>query len=192
MSEPKKDCGCKKKKFSDSPLPNKEPAVKKALSMIQSYATAVASRGLKDKRVDKTVKQLRVLSCFGNDHNGGELPPCAHLKKSSTDGKFYCGACGCGDRKNTWLNGKDEEYSKLDYPNVSCPLSMPGFSNYTLSLPQEAQEPESRKHYIENLAFNSIQNVEVTMPETQKEISDILDKMKEKMDEIKNSSSPPQ
>jgi hypothetical protein len=186
MSEPKKDCGCKKKKFSDTPLPE-QPAVKKALSMIQSYSMAVASRGLKDKRVDKTVKQLRVLSCFGNEHVGGELPPCAHLKNSQTEGKFFCGACGCGDRKNTWLNGNNEEYSKLDYPSVNCPLKMPGFSNYNMSLPQEAEEPQSRKHYIENLEFNSIQKVDVTMPETPKEISEILEKIKESAEQRKNN-----
>jgi hypothetical protein len=150
---------------------------------------AIASRGLKDKKVDKTVKQLRVLSCFGNEHVGGELPPCAHLKKSTTDGKFFCGGCGCGDRKNTWLNGTNEEYSKLDYPSVNCPLSMPGFTNYTVSLPQEAQEPESRKHYIENIDFFSVQSINVTMPETPKEISEILDKLKQKMEENK---TPPQ
>jgi hypothetical protein len=187
MSESKKDCGCKKKKFSDSPLPNKEPALKKALSMIQSYSMAVASRGLKDKKVDKTVKQLRVLSCFGNEHVGGELPPCVHLKKSATDGKFFCGGCGCGDRKNTWLNGSDEEYSKLDYPSVNCPLSMPGFSNYSMSLPQEAIEPESRKHYIENLDFNSVQKIDVTMPDTPKEVAEILDKVKQRIEEAKNT-----
>jgi len=185
MSEIKKDCGCKKK-FSESPLPNKEP-IKKTLTMIQSYATAMASRGLKDKRVEKTVKQLRVLSCFGNEHNGGELPPCSHIKKSSTDGKFYCGACGCGDRKNTWLNGTDDEYSKLDYPKVNCPLGMPGFSNYTQSLPQEAQEPQSRKNYIENINFIDIQKTEVTMPETPEEVMNVLNKINEAITEKKNN-----
>jgi hypothetical protein len=69
---------------------------------------------------------------------------------------------------------------------------MPGFSNYTTSLPQEAQEPESRKHYIENLEFNSVQKVEVTMPETPKEISDILEKIAQKMEEQKQNPPPPQ
>ena len=165
MSEPKKDCGCKKKKFSDSPLPNKEPAVKKALSMIQSYATAVASRGLKDKRVDKTVKQLRVLSCFGNKDTGGQLPPCEYLKKSETEGRFFCGGCGCGDKKLTWLNSFDEEYSKLDYPKLGCPLQMPGFSNYKESLPEESISPVTRRAYIEKLNYDQIKDINVSMPE---------------------------
>ena len=38
--------------------------------------------------------------------------------------------------------------------------------------------------------FNSVQNVEVTMPDTPKEISDILDKIKQKMEETKNSQPP--
>jgi len=38
--------------------------VKKKMSMLQSFATAIASRGLQDNKVNKPVKQLRVLSCF--------------------------------------------------------------------------------------------------------------------------------
>jgi hypothetical protein len=173
MSE-KKPCNCaNKKKFSDSPL--EQSKIKKSVSMIQGYAMAMASRGFKDKKVDKTVKQLRVLSCFGNEGQGGELPPCSHLKTSETDGKFFCGACGCGDRKATWLNGSDQEYSKLDYPKVNCPIGMPGFSNYTPSQPHEGNEPQSRKHYIENMNFMEVQKVEVTSPETPKEVADVID-----------------
>ena len=106
---------------------------------------------------------------------GGELPPCSHLKTSETDGKFFCGACGCGDRKATWLNGSDQEYSKLDYPKVNCPIGMPGFSNYTPSQPHEGNEPQSRKHYIENMNFMEVQKVEVTSPETPKEVADVID-----------------
>jgi hypothetical protein len=63
---------------------------------------------------------------------------------------------------------------------------MPGFTNYTVSLPQEAQEPESRKHYIEKMDFNSVQKIEVTMPDTPKEIAEIMEKLKQKMEENKN------
>jgi hypothetical protein len=177
MSE-KKPCNCaNKKKFSDSPL--QQSSIKKSLSMIQGYAMAMASRGFKDKKVEKTVKQLRVLSCFGNEAEGGELPPCAHLRKSETDGKFFCGACGCGDKKGTWLNGTEQEYSKLDYPKLNCPIGMPGFSNYSPSAPQEANEPQSRKYYIENMNLMDIQKVNVTQPDAPPEVAHILDKMNE-------------
>jgi len=64
---------------------------------------------------------------------------------------------------------------------------MPGFTNYSMSLPQEAIEPESRKHYIENLDFNSVQKIDVTMPDTPKEVEEILDKVKQRIEEAKNT-----
>ena len=67
------------------------------LGMVQSFAKAVVSRGLADQKINKPVKQLRVLSCFGNKDVGGQLPPCEYLKDSETPGKHFCGGCGCGD-----------------------------------------------------------------------------------------------
>ena len=162
MSNEKKDCGCnkKKKEFSDTPMPEQGKIVK-ALSMIQGYSIAMASRGLKDKKVEKPVKQLRVLSCFGNQDSGGELPPCVHLNKSSTEGKFYCGGCGCGDKKNTWLNSSDEEYSKLDYPSLNCPISMPGFSNYDPNF--KPIEVKLRKEMIEEVDPKELELIQVTI-----------------------------
>lgn len=134
--------------------------------MIQSFASAMASRGLTDNKVNKPEKQLRVLSCFGNRHSGGVLPPCEHLKKSDVEeGQYYCGACGCGDKKMTWLLAKGEEYSKLDYPKLHCPLAMPGFSNYSESEAHEAEQPITRKYYIENMNFDDVSKVEVTLPD---------------------------
>lgn len=199
MSE-KKPCGCGNKKistdlpaekpvnnvtFTDSPA--EKSVIKKTIGKIQGYAMAMASRGFKDKRVEKTVKQLRVLSCFGNQDQGGQLPPCSHLKKSETDGKFFCGACGCGDRRATWLNGTDEEYSKLDYPKVNCPISMPGFTNYIPSQPNEANEPQTRKYYMENMKFMDIQKVKVSAPPIPKEIEDIF----EALQNIQDSKDTP-
>lgn len=197
MSDEKKGCGCnkQKKEFSDTPMPEKGKLVK-ALSMIQGYSIAMASRGMKDKKVDKPLKQLRVLSCFGNQDTGGELPPCVHLKKSSTDGKFYCGGCGCGDKKSTWLNSSDEEYSKLDYPSLNCPIGMPGFSNYKTSEPKEAEEPQSRKHYIENIDFKSLSKVDVTLPEPPPEVVEIMKKLEEmkikKLEDLRNNRPTPE
>jgi hypothetical protein len=159
-------CNCNKNngknennKQTEQPQFRKEEAVpqtglKQKLTMMQSFAMAIASRGLTDQKIAKPVKQLRVLSCFGNQAQGGVLPPCEHLKKSSTEGKFYCGGCGCGDRKGTWLVGDDAEYSKLDYPKLNCPLQMPGFSNYEKSKPDEANPPITRRFYIDQLKIN--------------------------------------
>ncbi len=137
----------------------------KKLTMIQNFASAVASRGFNDEKVAKPVKQLRVLSCFGNENIGGVLPPCEHLKKSSTDGKFFCGGCGCGDRKGTWLIAEGDEYSKLDYPKLACPLQMPGFTNYEKSKPDESESPITRRYYIENMDYRDVDRVPVTIHE---------------------------
>jgi hypothetical protein len=140
--------------------------VKKKMSMLQSFATAIASRGIQDNKVQKPVKQLRVLSCFGNQAQGGVLPPCEHLKESSTPGKFFCGGCGCGDREGTWLVSDGDKYSKLDYPKLQCPLAMPGFSNYQQSKEDEGVEPVTRRWYIENkMSYNEMQNIEVSLHE---------------------------
>lgn len=139
--------------------------VKKKMSMLQSFATAIASRGIQDNKAAKAVKQLRVLSCFGNQAQGGQLPPCEYLQQSSTPGKHFCGGCGCGDKEGTWLISDGEKYSKLDYPKLQCPLSMPGFSNYQQSNEDEGQDPITRRWYIENvISFADVQNVNVTTP----------------------------
>lgn len=105
------------------------------------------------------------MSCFGNKSSGGELPPCEFLRKSKTEGKFFCGGCGCGDKPLTWLNATETEYSKLDYPKVNCPLQMPGFANYTESSEEESIAPITRRYYIENMNFDQVQSVPVTIPE---------------------------
>ena len=38
----------------------------------------------------------------------------------------------------------EDEYSKLEFPNVHCPLSMPGFTNHTLT---KDETPERTSHY---------------------------------------------
>jgi len=120
------------------------------LSKAKSYAEAVVSRGLNDKECSPETKQLRLMSCHGD---GTEtLPPCADRKNSNKfEGSFFCGACGCGDKKSTQLinitvNG-EKQYSKLDYPKVSCPLKMPGFTDYQPS--QSGVSENFRKKEIE-------------------------------------------
>tara|TARA_R110000824_G_scaffold189323_2_gene370742 strand:+ start:3735 stop:4265 length:531 start_codon:yes stop_codon:yes gene_type:complete len=143
--------------------PNKR-GIKKKLGMVQSFAVALASRGLNNNKINKPIKQLRVLSCFGNEEQGGILPQCEHLKESETgEGMHYCGACGCGDKKMTWLTQHADEYSKLDFPKVACSLQMPGFTNYVISTPDEAVEPVTRKYYIENIEYKEVQKTPVTI-----------------------------
>lgn len=142
-----------------------ESGLRQKLTMMQSFATAITSRGLNNEKVTKPMKQLRVLSCFGNKQQGGVLPPCEHLKESKTPGKFYCGGCGCGDRKGTWLVGEGEEYSKLDYPRLNCPLQMPGFTNYEKAKQSEAVTPVTRRYYIEQLSYKDIESIPVTTHE---------------------------
>lgn len=175
-------CNCNKNKNNESvqntenaPQFRKQEVVQQntigeKASMIQNFASAIVSRGLTNNKVSLPVKQLRVLSCFGNMKQGGELPPCEHLKPSVTPGKFYCGGCGCGDKKGTWLVADGDEYSKLDYPKLACPLQMPGFSNYSKSEPNESEEPITRRYYIEKrISYKDLEKIPVTTPEIKKQ-----------------------
>jgi hypothetical protein len=153
---------CKNSGFREM-TETKKNALKKGINMVQSYASALASRGFGNKKVEKATKQLRVISCFGNQHVDGILPPCQHLKESKTLGKNFCGGCGCGDRPQTWLVAEGGSYGKLDHPKLSCPLGMPGFTDYKPSEPDEAEEPITRKYYIENMDYEEIQKIPVTI-----------------------------
>ena len=173
-------CGCNKnknkggsmnndanKKVADEILFRKaevkpESKIQQKLTMMQSFASAITSRGINNEKVTIPMKQLRTISCFGNKAESGVLPPCEHLKESKTLGKFICGGCGCGDRETTWLVGNGTEYSKLDYPRLACPLQMPGFSNYENSKPNEAIAPVTRRHYIEQLGYKDLSPIQVS------------------------------
>lgn len=124
-----------------------------------SLAMSIASRGFCNNKASVTEKQLRVLSCFGNDG----IPPCPHLMKSANGSTHHCGACGCGDKPFTQLLINGEKYSKLDYPYLKCPLEMPGFSNYSPASPKEVAE-NSRKSQIEVFDILKLQSITVTNP----------------------------
>ena len=177
-------CGCNKNKQNQQPAAEGETPVSpnlefrkesnpqdvkgllsRKIGMVQSFASALVSRGLSDQKINKSAKQLRAISCFGNKHIGGQLPPCEYLKDSETPGKFFCGGCGCGDKPHTWLTIEGEEYSKLDYPKLTCPLHMPGFSNYEASKPDESVSPITRRYYIEQIDFGEVLKLNVTLPE---------------------------
>ena len=42
---------------------------------------------------------------------------------------------------------------------------MPGFTNYVPSQPDEAISPITRKYYIENINYNDVATVNVSLPE---------------------------
>ena len=168
--------------------------IKNGFSMAKSFVSSMASRGFTNSKTEPYVKKLRVLSCFGNQHIGGNLPPCEHLSESETEGKYFCGGCGCGDRKGTWLIAESDEYSKLDYPKLDCPLKMPGFSNYVESSPEEGIEPVTRRYFLENVSEDEINKVNVNVYEIPEEIIEkqkelelakqVPKKLKEKMEKV--------
>jgi len=151
-------------KAKDAAAAAEKKTLKDKIGMVGSFAAAMASRGLANNKIDTKTKKLRVISCFGNQEYGGELPPCEYLRTSKVNGnKSYCGGCGCGDRKQTWLIAEGDEYSKLDYPKVSCPLNMPGFTNYEKSSPDEGKSPITRRYYIEQMDMKDVEKVQVTI-----------------------------
>ena len=161
------------------PQQNKN-SFRRKIGMVQSFAMALASRGIKGKKINTATKQLRVLSCFGNDSSGGVLPPCEHLGDSKEkEGMHFCEACGCGDRAGTWLIAESTEYGKLDYPKLACPLSMPGFTNYMPSKEDESVDPITRKYYIENIDYVDLQKVSVN-------IAEMPEKLRQAMESSKN------
>ena len=125
-----------------------------------SLALSIASRGLQGHKASQEQKQLRVLSCFGN----AEIRPCEYLTNSEHFDSHYCSGCGCGDKQYTQLLINGEKYSKLDYPYLTCPLQMPGFSNYNPSSPKEMAE-RSRKIDIENFELIKLNSIEVSSPD---------------------------
>ena len=133
---------------TENPVPEQKNILQKAASL----ASSVASRGVTNKKCSDETKELRMLSCHGNE----TIKPCSSRKPSEKyPGSFFCGACGCGDKQGTQLadltiNNKPN-YGKLDYPKVWCPLNMPGFQPYKPSDEEPEDMRNSRKIAIENL-----------------------------------------
>ncbi len=158
------------------------------LGMISNYVKAKWSKGLTEKKVDVTTKDIRLLSCFGN---GDDITVCPALRPSERKmGKFFCGECGCGDKATTWLNGTEEEYTKLDHPYLSCPRKMPGFSDYETG--KKSYEGDSRKIQIElTLGGEVLQNKKLVKPEMSEEEKTKLAKAeKEKQSEKASVGCP--
>jgi hypothetical protein len=127
------------------------------LDKAKSFAKSYISRGLTNKKAENITKSLRILSCHGDEM----LQPCPFRNKSKNfEDSYYCGICGCGDKESTQLvnlkneNGTDK-YSKLDFPKVYCPMTMPGFSNYE---PQDRDAQASQN--FRKLAIEDIHGVD--------------------------------
>ncbi len=136
------------------------------------FAASIASRGWNNRNVDLPTKQLRVLSCFGDNST---IQPCPYLKKSKHSSYFYCSGCGCGDKKHTWLLRGQNEYSKLDYPVLNCPMNMPGFSNYDPNCYNE--KIKSHKEAVEDYNPEKLQYIQVTVNKSE-ENEKIFDEFK--------------
>lgn len=133
---------------TEEPVPEQKNILQKAAK----FASSVASRGVNNKKCSDETKELRKLSCHGND----TIKPCSSRKPSEKyPGSFFCGACGCGDKQGTQLAdltiNNQPNYGKLDYPKVWCPLNMPGFQPYKPSDEEPEDMRNSRKIAIENL-----------------------------------------
>jgi|LauGreDrversion4_2_1035121.scaffolds.fasta_scaffold01110_21 hypothetical protein len=168
--------GTPRQRPAPPPTPPATPSVTSAppgiLAQAKSLVDAYMSRGItQDKRCDEDTKKTRLASCHGVESAG--IPPCQYRKDSTAEeGRYYCGECGCGDRKATWLNAKSpEDYTKLDFPKVVCPLNMPGFTNYTPA-DQETVERSmkydfTRKRQIEKLVTITVKATDANTTQTQ-------------------------
>jgi hypothetical protein len=137
------------------------------LGMISNYVKAKWSKGITEKKVDVTTKDIRLLSCFGN---GDDIVVCQALRPSERKmGKFLCGECGCGDKATTWLNGTEEEYTKLDHPYLSCPRKMPGFSDYEPATNDDNVGMERKRIILDVLGEEVLNNKQLIKPEMSEE-----------------------
>jgi len=152
------------------------------LSMIGNYLKAKWSKGMSGKRVDVTTKDIRLLSCFGD---GETIKVCPALRPSSVKmGRFICGECGCGDKPAVFLNGDDEEYTKLDHPFLSCPRHMPGFSDYKPNTEEESE----RKQQIE-LRIEGVDSYLIKPTQEKKGCTECEKRRKELQEEIENKKA---
>lgn len=124
-----------------------EPPKPSLVAKGRSYLRSLLSRAITPTgKVPAYVKEIRKVSCNGD---GDQIEPCPFREESQNQpGSYVCGACGCGDRESVVVDGKVPRFEKLDYPYVSCPASMPGFSNYVSSV--EEARPNERKAAIED------------------------------------------
>lgn len=105
-----------------------------------SFARSYTSKILEGK-VSKETRNLRILSCHGIDEEGKQIKSPCHARGYSKEKAYhFCNSCSCGQREIARLSSVgstenqpvfNEDYIKLDFPTLSCPRQMPGFSNYS-------------------------------------------------------------
>ncbi len=127
-------------------VPMFEPAKPGFLQKVKLFTKSLLSRVLTPSgKVPTFIKETRRVSCNGD---GANIRACDFRIESRVEiGAFVCGACGCGDRESVFVDGPVPKFEKLDYPYISCPASMPGFSNYLPS--EDESNPSERKLAIE-------------------------------------------
>lgn len=104
----------------------------KSRGVISTALDAVGISNSSGERVSDEVLKQRRLSCFGD--NTKNISECDRLKYIEKVG-YFCGGCGCGKQHLARLDGDTpEEYTKLHYPQLECPLKKKGFSNEEKSL----------------------------------------------------------
>lgn len=114
--------------------------VKHTWHQAESFYKSASSR-VKEGKVSKEIKSLRILSCHGINEEGKQVRPACHARLYSPTKKFFaCNLCGCGEREIARISSfnskenqptfNEDEYIKLDFPTLQCPRKMPGFSNF--------------------------------------------------------------
>jgi glycosyltransferase involved in cell wall biosynthesis len=151
--------------------------VKPTWTSALKFLNAVKSRGILSttldvigindtfgNRVSDEIYKQRRLSCFGDKNNG--INPCYRLTHTPNRG-YFCGGCGCGNNDLAKLDGDTpDEYTKLHYPQLECPLKRTGFSNESHEIPLSVVIPVVNDNEELNLTIKSIretspQNVEI-------------------------------
>lgn len=133
---------------------------------LRSFGRAMwSSRGGR-VAVDWDTWNTRHISCFGKDLNGTRhKEPCPNLTKSPK-GFHFCNACWCGESEIARLDGEAGSanglfgrvfgwlirwlfgrrgFTKLQHPDLTCPRSMPGFAELTVSAPHAKSIAKSRE-----------------------------------------------
>jgi glycosyltransferase involved in cell wall biosynthesis len=99
----------------------------KSRGILSTALDAVGINGTSGERVSEEIYKQRKLSCFGDSSLG--VAPCSRLYNAGKRG-YFCGSCGCGKQDLARLDADTpDEYTKLHYPQLECPLKRKGFSN---------------------------------------------------------------
>ena len=127
------------------------------LNMISNYLKAKVSKGISNKKVDITTKDIRLLSCFGN---GEDISVCPGLRPSEKEmGKFICGECGCGDGEGKYLNEDEGKYAKLE--NLKCILpAKPPLAGIAILKESEVRIAQRLGLSLEQYALSKIEQEE--------------------------------